>query len=215
MNYAWTCPQCGGHTKRYRQGRRCVVCSTCQSPVISERDQSQDIEFQRKKALAYDYLRVGNWIEARELIKPYCSDHPTDPELYLMLLVAETKCFTDLMVNDNASRRAAAEYWDKLERLNAVNSSMVEYAEKRRNQIYHLRHDHKNYLGICYAISAVLSLIVQISLFTGNMDVFSTLGVLTAISWIVTICLQKRINRKKKEIPTVINGMSITNPFSI
>lgn len=116
MSVSWTCPHCGGISNHFSRSRNALVCDSCGTKIQTETERNADIDYERKLALARQHLLVGNWEEAKGLIKPFCSSRPADKQLYLMLLMAETKGYSDYLMNNESNRREAFGYWDKLER---------------------------------------------------------------------------------------------------
>ena len=128
METRWHCPICGCTGRHYNESRMTIVCDQCGHSSDDETSAEERRSFDRAVAFAKEHLRVGNWTECKNLIQPFCYQNPNNAKLYLILLAAETKGYTDYIMEDNDSRRRARDYWDKLERLRSVNTVMRDYA---------------------------------------------------------------------------------------
>ena len=211
MSASWTCPQCGGTSNHFSRSRNALVCDTCGSIVQTEAERKADIDFERSMALAGQHLRVGNWDEAKRLIKPFCSSRPADKQLYLMLLVAVTKAYSDYLVNNEASRREAFDYWDKLVRLGCVNETMKSYARRREQYIYEEKSILSAKRGIAIGISILVTFIAVCLLSTGS-GAGSFFLVLAIVSWIISVKYMQKLSRN-----TMIsrsNNHKSHNPFT-
>ena len=161
----WRCSVCGCSTNHYSSERRRLVCDSCGNEIVSAEDERRQLHYLQTVDKAKDNLRVGNWDTAKNLIYPLLNDYTCDKALYLILLAAVTKGYSDYMLGDaNKSRRAeAATLWDKLSRLNGVNSAMVEYANSRATVIASIWEKAKN--RILLAVFLVILGIVIASAF--------------------------------------------------
>ena len=211
MSVSWTCPHCGGTSNHFSRSRNALGCDTCGSIVQTEAERTEDINYERKLALARQHLQVGNWEEAKRLIKPFCSSRPADKQLYLMLLMAVTKGYSDYLINNEASRREAFDYWDKLVRLGCVNDTMRSYARNRLQYI----HEEKNILsakrGIAIGISVLISFIAICLLSTGSSD-GSFFLVLAVAAWIISVKYMQKLSRNINIARS--NNQRSDNPFS-
>ena len=130
METRWHCPICGCPTRHYNQARMTIVCDQCGYSADDETSAEDRRSFDRAVAFAKEHLRAGNYTECKNLIQPFCYQNPNNAKLYLILLAAETKGYSDYIMEDNDSRHRARDYWDKLERLRSVNTVMREYARE-------------------------------------------------------------------------------------
>lgn len=211
MSVSWTCPQCGGISNHFSRSRNALVCDTCGSIVQTEAERTEDINYERKLALARQHLQVGNWEEAKRLIKPFCSSRPADKQLYLMLLMAVTKGYSDYLINNEASRREAFDYWDKLVRLGCVNETMKSYARNRLQYIHEERNILSAKRGIAIGISVLISFIAICLLSTGSSDGTFFL-VLAVAAWIISVKYMQKLSRNINI--TRSNNQRNDNPFS-
>ncbi len=133
MSGGWRCSACGCTTYHYSSERRRLVCDSCGHEIISAEDEHRQLHYLQTVDKAKDNLRVGNWDTAKNLIYPLLNDHTCDKALYLILLASVTKGYNDYLLGDanRARRDEAASLWDKLSRLNGVNSAMIEYSSRR------------------------------------------------------------------------------------
>lgn len=172
----WTCPVCGCSSKHYSSRYMRDACDQCGHPV---RDPAADLQRQsidRTIALAKDHLRVGNWESCIYLIEPLCTKAPADDRLYLILLAAATKGYTDYLLTDaqSAMRSKAFAYWEKLYSLHVVNGVMQRYAAARRAELQRTRikewYRIAGFLlgiGICLIIAGSVSNIIGVLSFLG------------------------------------------------
>ena len=211
MSGSWTCPHCGGTSNHFSRTRNALVCDVCGSIVQTDEERAADLNFERSMALARQHLQVGNWEEAKRLVKPFCSSRPADKQLYLMLLMAVTKGYSDYLIDNEISRNEASEYWDKLVRLGCVNETMKNYARRRLQYI----NDEKSILsakkGIAIGISTLITFIAACILSTGNSD-GSLFLVGAIVSWIVSFKYMKKISRNTGIVRSINQGSD--NPFS-
>lgn len=156
MNANWICPYCGGTSYRFSSSRNALVCDVCKNIVQSETERAEQNEYERILGIAKQHLQVGNWDEAKRLLRPFCSSRPTEKMLYLMLLVAVTKNFTDYLMNDEDALEEAGLYWEKLQYLKCVNAAMVEYAQRRDQYIAERKSAFFSKSGIFCGISLFL-----------------------------------------------------------
>ena len=207
----WTCPVCGGSGYHYSNSRNSLVCDTCGSQVRFDEDRREDLSYQRNMGLARQHIQVGNWEEAKRLITPYCSSRPTDRQIYQLLLIACTKNYTDLLLDDPYKRKEAAGYWDKLQRLGYSDSNMRNYANNRINKVKGVV-DSSVYNNVTVtAISVILTIITIILFGAGSKDSIMFF-IITIISWVIT-------NKKKENTPSKsftkdnLSGFRDDNPF--
>ena len=165
----WTCPYCGCGTNHYSAQRLAFVCDACGMPLRDERADQDRMAYDRTLALARENLTVGNWETSISLISPLCSQRPSDPQLYLILLAATTKNYTDFLIGNTAAQKQAAIYWDKLAALHCVNNAMVQYAQQRRQEILNLRNKNSLrsgrfllYIGITLIVAGAADTAIKI-----------------------------------------------------
>lgn len=212
MSESMGCPHCGGTTNHFSRSRNALICDTCGSIVQTDAERAADVTFERNMALARQHLQVGNWDEAKRLIKPYCSSRPADKQLYLMLLMTVTKGYSDYLISNDTNRREAYDYWDKLTRLNCINETMRNYARKRLKYVYEEKSIIATKKAIAISVSILFSFIAICLLGTGEGD-----GVFFAIlaigAWIFTGNWIKKLNHTgifNRDKRTNTNG----NPFT-
>lgn len=197
MNNLWVCPHCGGNTNRFSASRGYIVCGTCGTEVLTETEQNADLDFQRNMALAKQHLSVGNWDDAKRIVKPYLASKPAEKQVYLYLLIATTKCFEDLLLDNSIASKEAADYWIKLENLGFVNSAMVNYAERRAAQIRTRENEIIVKKIILISVNLFLTVITYFMIICG--EGFSlVMLILTIVCWIHT---KKRIRFMKERDP--------------
>ena len=212
MNISKACPQCGGTFYHFSQRKNKLICDTCGTVIQTEDERNADINYERNIALARQHLQVGNWEEAKRLIQPFCSSRPTDKQLYLMLLMAVTKGYTDYLVDNEAIRREAFEYWDKLVRLRCVNETMKRYARRRLQQINEEKCTMYTKIGIAVGVCILISLIAVCSLGAVSKEGFFVM-LLAGVSWFYTVKFLKKISREAINIRSN-NQRNDNNPFS-
>ena len=189
MNSSWICPQCGGNTNHFNPSRYCMVCDMCGTEVRSEAERNADIDFQKNIALAKKHLKVGNWEEAKRIVKPYASSKPDDKQVYLYLLVAVTKCFEDYLIDNPVAYAEASEYWDKLRRLGCINSAMVDYSNRRAAKITSLKNELNAKRSAIITINVIISLIAFCMMMCGEwmsilFIIVSVLGWSNSVNWL-------------------------------
>lgn len=165
----WTCPYCGCGTNHYSAQRLAFVCDACGMPLRDERADQDRMAYDRTLALARENLTVGNWETSISLISPLCSQRPSDPQLYLILLAATTKNYTDFLIGNTAAQKQAAIYWDKLAALHCVNNAMARYAQGRYRELQTLRYKNNMrtarfalYIGITLIIAGAADTVISI-----------------------------------------------------
>ena len=211
MSVSWTCPQCGGTSNHFSRSRNALVCDTCGSIVQTEAERNADINFERSLALARQHLQVGNWDEAKRLIKPFCSSRPADKQLYLMLLMAVTKGYSDFLIDNEMAQRESFDYWDKLARLGCINNAMRSYAGKRTQHINEERGILSAKKGIAIGISILISFIAVCLLGVESND-GSFFLFLAVVSWIVSVKYVQKLSRNAHI--GRFNNQGSDNPFS-
>lgn len=141
MNYV--CEYCGSTRFHYNPSRMKMVCSCCMTPVHDASLDQQLMQYDQTYARARDHLTAGNWQEVINTISPLTYQYPTDKKLYVALLRAATKDYSDINMEDENRRMEASNAWDKLRRMNGLNSEMRRYSrrryEKHRDEMLHKR----------------------------------------------------------------------------
>lgn len=210
MNSNLICPRCGGNILRFNPYGY-PICNECGTRIQTESERDAEIKYERDLGMARQYLQVGDWNKAKKLIKPYCDTHPTDKRLYVMLLVAETKCYTDYLINNYFSRIDAAEYWDKLLRCGYVDRSMRTYARNRYNYINDMIEKISTKCWIAGCLAGILFIISGCLILAGE-PICILWIVLTIIAGVVFF----RLLIRKKDLSRLIdkkgNGVN-DNPF--
>ena len=135
----WSCPRCGAHSYHYNRSRTRNECDGCGYPLIDRRQEEQMMQYDRTISKANSHLLAGNWEQVISIIQPLMSQNPADKQLYRMALRAATKDYTDIDMNDVSMCTVANSAWEKLMRLNGIDTSMVSYSkakrEKRQNEL--------------------------------------------------------------------------------
>ena len=213
MSDRWMCPICGSTTKRLNKERMVLVCEGCGRDVRSEEETKAELDYLKNMSLARDNLSVGNWDEVKRLVKPYVKSKPADKQLYLMLLSAETKGYTDMRMADWSSLENAGEYWNKLERSKCVNQLMKEYAWRRRKEYSRMKERQFAITMILIIIVVLLSFIAMCTIVFADesIPVFVTSAVL---SWIVVIWTVKK-NKSERLSWSCVRVYGPRNPFYI
>lgn len=168
MSTAWVCPRCGCNSNHFSSSKCSLVCDSCGTEVKTEVERQEELNFQRNMALARNHLKVGNWNEAKQIVKQYEHSRPADKQVYLYLLVATTKCFEDYLIDDSAACQEAEEYWDKLTRLGCVNSAMRNYADGRAAKLKLMREEFIARKSLLITISTVLTILAFLTLACGE-----------------------------------------------
>lgn len=183
MSTAWVCPRCGCNSNHFSSSRCSLVCDSCGTEVKTEVERQEELDFQRKMALAKNHLRVGNWDEAKRIVKPYEHSRPADKQVYLYLLVATTKCFEDYLIEDTAARQEAEIYWDKLTRLGCVNSAMKDYVYERERKIKLLKDEFNEKKILIIVVDILLTSLALLMIISGK--IISVLFIiLSLVGWI-------------------------------
>lgn len=204
---AWRCPVCGGTFKHIDLNSGLYKCDSCGTEVTSAEDEKKRLYYAQTMKLAKDNMKVGNWDKAKQLAYGLMKDYPSDAALYLIAMAAVTKGYTDVLVNNSttAQRNEAAWCWDKLEALNAVNSVMVEYRERRREALK-IENKRVKRLITCLVIAAIFAVVV-----------FPEVVILLAIG----ILIHNSVNKGTDKVLTFakfkeelgLENLSNSNPF--
>ena len=141
MNYV--CEYCGSSRFHYNPSKMKMVCSCCMTPVHDASQDQQLMQYDLAYAKARDHLTAGNWQEVINSVRPLTYQNPTDKKLYVALLRAATKDYSDIAMEDTSRRTEASNAWDKLRRMNGLNNEMRRYSrrryEKHRDELLHKR----------------------------------------------------------------------------
>lgn len=194
MSTTWVCPRCGCNTNHFSSSKCSLVCDACGTEVRTEAEMQEELNFQRNMALAKNHLKVGNWDEAKRIVKPYEHSRPADKQIYLYLLVATTKCFEDYLLEDSVECQEAEIYWNKLTRLGCVNSAMRNYAEGRAAKLKMMKDEFIAKKALFIAISMLFTVLAFLALICGELiSIF--LIILAAIGWKHSFDWIKKNNR--------------------
>lgn len=192
------CSRCGGSSFHYNRSRMRMECDVCGTPASDPQQEQQLMQFDRACSQAMGHLTAGNWDEALQLLQPLLHQHPTEKRLYLAVLRAATKDFTDIAMANAASRHIASEAWDRLVRLNGVTGAMIRYGRQRyalhRRELLRQR---TKLLAWIFA-AALCSLLAGIFLETGHgflsvLCVGGLVGCLYRISHSQPICVIQQL----------------------
>lgn len=116
--YEQKCPNCGGNKIVFENGHfRCTYCDTTFSDKTVDKTA---VKYEMRVSQATEHLKVGNLKRAHEISKNLSDIHPTDPRLYAIMLLSITSKLSVYKLPDD-KRNEAANIWNKLEQLNAVN----------------------------------------------------------------------------------------------
>lgn len=130
----WHCSYCGGNTAHYSPARMRMVCDRCgqvvQDPEQDRRRMVYDMSFTR----ANEYLRAGDWENARRTAAPLVQERPSDKRLYALMLSAVTHNYTDYLLDSRAECDEAFRYWERLSHLRGITGEMQRYAAERVRQ---------------------------------------------------------------------------------
>lgn len=190
------CSRCGGTAFHYNRSRMRMECSSCGTPLSDNRQQEQQMQFDRTYAQAMSHILAGNWNQAISLLTPLLNQYPTEKKLYLAILQAATADFQDLDMTDPSRRSTACRTWDKLVRLNQVTPEMIRYGRARREACRaQLAHQRKQVLTSLFCIV-----------------LFSTLGLAalsvqaTGLAVVWGVCLAGSLYKLSKCPPIRITG---------
>lgn len=197
MDNSWICEECGGKSSHFNSSRGCLVCDICGAEVRSKDELNANIVFQKDMALARQHLKVGNWDEAKRIVKPYENSRPAEKQVYLYLLVATTKCFEDFLLDDPVADSEAAKYYDKLKRLGCVNSAMINYAKRRSERIKTIKNDLSRKRLIIIVINAIINIVTLILLAYGE-EISVLFVILSVVGWVHSSRWLRTIKKKSK-----------------
>lgn len=193
MSDSWICLRCGCSSNHFSSSKGSLVCDSCGTEIRTEAERQEELNYQRNMALAKNHLKVGNWDEAKRIVKPYEHSRPADKQVYLYLLVATTKCFEDYLINNPVASEEAEIYWDKLSRLGCVNSEMVNYSERRAAKIRSIEEKFTAKKTLLITIDVVLSILTFSMMLCGE-EISVLLVILTIVAWVHSV---KWINKNK------------------
>ena len=125
------CSRCGGTNFHYNRKKMRMVCDSCLTPVYDASLDQQLMQYDQSYARAEQHLTAGNWQEVIRIINPLMYQNPTDKKLYVSVLRAATRDYSDIEMAEESIRRDASNAWDKLIRLNGINSEMRSYSRRR------------------------------------------------------------------------------------
>lgn len=128
---AQICSRCGCSSFHYNRSRMRMECDLCGAPLRDPQQDQQLMQYDRTYSQAVGHLTAGNWTQAINLLKPLLEQYPTEKRLYLAVLRAATRDFSDLAMENLSARILASQAWDKLVRLNGVTGEMLRYSRRR------------------------------------------------------------------------------------
>lgn len=191
---AQTCTHCGCTAFHYNSARRRVVCDGCGHPVADPQLEQQMMQYDRTYAQAMDHLAAGNWEQTIQMIRPLLSQRPTEKRLYMALLRAATRDFSDIAMTNTSYRTTASDAWSKLLRLQGVTGDMLRYS-RRRYELHRTELQRQRNKLVAWIFAAAASSVAA-GLAIGSSAVF--LAVLCAGS--LAGCLYKAFSLKPVEI---------------
>lgn len=153
------CLHCGGTSFHYNSGRMRMECSSCGTPLNEYALQEQQMQYDRMYSQAMSHLLAGNWDQTISQLKPLTNQYPTDKKLYIALLRATTRDFSDIEMQDSNKRAIASDSWDKLVRLRGVTSDMIRYGMNRyERHMFELRRQKNIVLNWLFSVSIAIFL---------------------------------------------------------
>jgi len=182
MSVTWVCSVCGCNSNHVSRTKGCLVCDSCGTEVRSEAEKQEELNYQRNMVLAKNHLKVGNWEEAKRIVKPYANSRPSDKQVYLYLLVATTKCFEDFLLDNPAANEEAEIYWDKLRRLGCVNSAMIKYSQRRAAKLRAIHDEVTIKKTVIIVINLVLTVMAGLLVACGE-GIAIVFIILTIVGW--------------------------------
>lgn len=193
MSATWICSVCGCTTNHFSSSKGSLVCDACGTEVRSEAERQDELNYQKNMALAKSHLKVGDWEDAKRIVKPYEKSRPADKQVYLYLLVATTKCFEDYLLDNPAASKEAEIYWEKLQRLRAVNPAMREYLYRREAKLKEMNGKVSEKKMVLMLICIVLTIIAFWLMVSGE-GISILFIILSIVGWVHST---KWINRNK------------------
>ena len=192
MSATWICSKCGGNSNHFSTSKSALVCDSCGTEIRTDTERQEELNYQRNMALAKNHLKVGNWEDAKRIVKPYENSRPADKRVYLYLLVATTKCFEDFLLDNPSTSQEVDVYWDKLRRLGCINSAMVNYFDRRAAKLREIKEEYTIKKVLLIVISIVLTFIAFSLIVCGEVS-----GVLfVALAIVGWVHSTKWINKK-------------------
>ena len=211
MSNVWSCPFCGANRNHFNTERNVLVCDTCGNEVQTEFEAGLQLKYEKDIALARQHLKVGNWNDAKRIISPYCVTRPADRLIYLLLLDAVTKQYTDYLLDNSPAKKEAAGYWDKLERLGCVNNVMIDYSNARIDHMERVKSVNARIMMFCIVLSSIVSLVDLCMIMAGTSGSL-IFFLLSALGWYMSYRYYNKI--KDKSSGLICNEeYSLTNPF--
>ncbi len=207
----YSCPHCGSVSYHFSHRRGAFVCDGCQRVILTDAEREANEKYERDKARAKQHLQVGNWREVTNLITPYLTSRPNDRELYLILLMAVTKDYSDYLLDNPAARADASSYWYKLDRLRCVNQVMRRYARKRQTYIAEEKSLLSAKIGILIGVCLLLTMIT-ICLFCSGENGAAFL-VFSIISWVLAFLRISGMSVRDRYILKYKFSSGTGNPF--
>ena len=158
------CIRCGCSSFHYNRTRLRMECDSCGRPVYDAQKEAQLEQYDRAYTQAMGHLCAGNWSQTISILKPFWEQYPTEKKLYLGVLRAATRDFTDLSMLTDSERTAASEAWDKLVRLQGVSREMIRYAGMRQEMYRAGLRREANWLAVWIFLGAACSVCLGIAI---------------------------------------------------
>lgn len=172
--YEQKCPNCGGNKIVFENGHfRCTYCDTVFSDKTADKTA---FKYEMRVSQATEHLKVGNLKRAHEISKALSDIHPTDPRPYAIMLLSITSKLSIYKLSDD-KRNEAANIWNKLEQLNAVNQPMAMYAQ---NMLHKKMNVVKESIirDICFIVLGFIMFIAASIKYPGLSQLFIILDIL-------------------------------------
>lgn len=204
------CSRCGCSSFHYNRSRMRMECDSCGHPVDDPQRNQQLMQYDRTYSQAISHLTAGNWEQAIALLRPLMNQYPTDKRLYLAVLRAATRDFVDIDMDNTANRTIASEAWDKLVRLNGVNSEMIRYF-RRRHEKHRVELNKKRNIILSWIFSAAFCSTVAGILFDAEsyfMAMLCTGGLVGCLYKVINLHPVEVINQATSAVPNYQH-----NPF--
>ncbi len=204
------CSRCGCTSFHYNRGLMQMVCDWCGHPVDNEQDTQQLMQFDRTYAQAMEHLRVGNWEQVINLLRPLMNQHPSEKKLYAALFRAATHDYDDIEMTDRNRASIASDAWDKLVRLRAVTGEMRVYARRREGVRRAEIEKERARVARSILLAGLLSLLAWLFFFCSSDFLGFTVACLAVwyIYKLVTSDSIRRIRDFDREVPNINR-----NPF--
>ncbi len=168
INHSIKCPYCGG-LGGYSSIDRNVSCAFCGHVFDALNIWENMKEHDDKMFLAGEHIKAGNWDEVIKVLTPISSlKYPADQRIYIYLLTAATKGFTDYELLDYSKRRLAADSWDNLSNLNSITSEMKCYSREKYCREHNQVQNATSRILLWFVIAAIAAIIAAICFVTAS-----------------------------------------------